>query len=278
MSRRVTEAITQTIGSGFNPRSLDDEFGILLLLLLAAVGFGVVRGWDRKRVGGLMFAAGVIVVGRAATGLVFVPGFVPAFPLAAVGIGAGIGSRRQLDRVVTVIALVGLPLVYATDYLGSKDAQWGGRYVLCSSLLLGVVGFVALLERARPLAWVAIALCAAMTLNGFVYFRDRSNDLARGWSQLAAVHADVIVSETPALFRDMGAFYDDNEQWLTISNPSQIAMAATIAEHHNAHTLAVLVPEDEPVTDIPGWRRVGSYVLRIPYNGSTTVATYARVS
>jgi len=276
LSQRVHEAVTTTLGSGLSPTRLDELFGVLIVVLLAAAGFGVVRGWDRTRIAALVLGAGIVVLGRAATGLVFVPGFAPAFPLAAVGIGAGIGSRRQLDRVVTVIALVGLPLVWATDYLGSKDAQWGGRYLLCSSVLLAVVGLVTMLGRFRAVAWATVVLCVAITLNGLVFMHNRSHDLAHGWAQLSSVHADVVVSEIPPLFREMGAYYRDDAHWLTVHDKAQLATAATIAEHHDARSLAVLLPDGDRVPSITGWQQTSTRVERMPYYGAPAVVTYGR--
>ena len=93
---------------------------------------------------------------RFAKGLGFVPGLVATTPLAALGLAARLAP---LGRRIAVFAIAALPLVWAFQYTGGAAPQWGGRYLLVSGLLLGVVGIVSLgridMVRARGLVVLA---------------------------------------------------------------------------------------------------------------------------
>ncbi len=66
-------------------------------------------------------------------GLGFVPGLLIASPFAAVGLALG---WRSDVRVITVMAVVALPLVWFFQYSGGAGPQWGARYTLLSGALL----------------------------------------------------------------------------------------------------------------------------------------------
>ena len=80
-------------------------------------------------------------VAGALSDLAFVPGLFVAFPLA---IGAVLVRARGKAQLVVVVAVGALPLVWAFQYLGGAGPQWGGRYILTSGVLLGVVATVRL--------------------------------------------------------------------------------------------------------------------------------------
>ncbi|MER3452384.1 MAG: hypothetical protein C4344_01410, partial [Acidimicrobiia bacterium] len=140
---RAREAAVTTLAV---QASLDNRTVIAGGLLVVLIGAGTVAALGRRAPPSRAIAP--LVAAAALYGVValrppgFVPGFLVAAPLASAGLVAGWG--RSFPRLVVVVALLALPLVWMFQFRGGAAPQWGGRYVLVSSLFLGVAGVVAL--------------------------------------------------------------------------------------------------------------------------------------
>ena len=115
--------------------------------------------------GGLVYLAGAV------GGLGFVPGMLAAFPMA---IAAVLAERRGASGMVLAISVGALPLVYAFQYVGGGAPQWGGRYTLASSILLGTLGITALRGRLVVLLRGLVALSVGVTVLGVLWLGERS--------------------------------------------------------------------------------------------------------
>src|SRR5206468_8571449 len=136
------------------------------------------RGWPRRH-GVELFLAGSLLLGaRLLTVVSFVPGFLPAFPFAIVGLF--LAWREPKLRMPAAIAVLALPVVWATSFTGGASPQWGGRYVLTTSLLLGVAGIAALSARADWMSRPVAILCALVTLFGTINLVARSRTVRDG--------------------------------------------------------------------------------------------------
>ena len=139
---RVQEAALTAVGlfPNLDRRSYAIGGAVLGLLLVLARASA-----SRARAGlAAVGAAGLVVLYavRFADGFGFVPGLIASTPLAAVGLAWA--ARRVEVRLVAAVALVSLPLVWAFQFPGGAPPQWGGRYILASGFLLGVLGVAAL--------------------------------------------------------------------------------------------------------------------------------------
>jgi hypothetical protein len=182
-------------------------------------------------------AAGIYVV-RATQGLGFVPGMTAAGPLAAAAFaGKGDGHRRTL----LVVALATLPLVWAFQFRGGAPAQWGGRYVLTSGLILTVVGVAAAEQLPHWSRAVGIGLSAAVTAFGLVWMSSRTHDVARAEERLYDRDETVLISRVAHLAREGGAFYRyGGRPWLTAVTDRQQADAVEVVRRTQAPTMAII--------------------------------------
>jgi hypothetical protein len=221
----------------------------------------------------LLGAAALLLIVRIHAGLSFVSGFVPALPITAFGIALAWRDPRR--RIVALIALVALPLVWLTQYTGGAGPQWGGRYVLCTSFLLAVVGIVATESLPHWSRVCALALCVGITLAGVRYLEIRSNQGAKAADAIAAMNDDVVVSRFAHLFREAGSQYTAQRQWLTALSDADLARAAGIARSHDATTVAV-IGEPGPKARLDGYRFTSRQPLRF-FSETLFVDSYRRV-
>jgi hypothetical protein len=203
--------------------------------------------------------AGAVYVVSAVGDLGFVPGLMPAFPIAI-----GVMVHRPSDRsgVVATMAVVALPLVWAFQYLGGAGPQWGGRYTLVSAVLLGVLALEALRDEVL-LRRGLLALTALVTAIGLVWMGVRTRAVDDLFTDLAAVDADVLIARDAFLLREGGAVVLD-EHWLTATGVDTYAVAVDVAERSGASTVAVVEPGATalPADAVPrGWQEVGHALL-----------------
>jgi len=170
-----------------------------------------------------LVGAGLLYLFVFGHGLGFVPGLLVASPFAAVGLVLG---WRADVRVVTVMAVVALPLVWFFQYSGGAGPQWGARYTLLSGALLLVVATV-VLEGRRAAFTGALAVAVLITGFGIAWLSVRSTWVASGMEQIVARHDQAIISGSQHLLREGGAFYGPHAHWLTAS-PAQLGRAARI--------------------------------------------------
>lgn len=249
---RLGEALRTTVGLNYASLSVEALAGgcIAFALVAAAVMLSTGRGRPRYQAE-LLGAAALLLVVRIHAGLSFVSGFVPALPITAFGIVLAWRDPRR--RIVALIALVALPCVWLLQYTGGAGPQWGGRYVLCTSFLLAVVGIVATESLPHWSRVVALALCVGITLAGVRYLEIRSNQGAHAADTIAAMQDDVVVSRFAHLFREAGSQYTPERHWLTALSDQDLARAAAIARRHDAATVAVIA-EPGPKARLAGYR------------------------
>jgi hypothetical protein len=205
-------------------------------------------GWCVLGVAGLGYAAWI------ADGLGFLPGLLVASPLAVVGLVAA-ARVRGAGRLVA-IGVLSLPLVWAFQYGGGANPQWGGRYELCTGLLLAVVGAVAL----EAMAWrrlVAVAaVCATVTGAGLAWLSVRSHSVAHAVSTIAARPGPIVASGSGLLhlWREGGGFYTPTRPWLTAERASELGPVARVLTQQAAPAFTLVTLDPAPVP-----ARIGPY-------------------
>jgi hypothetical protein len=232
------------------------------LLLLGAVLCAGAVAYGRRAAAAPNETPDVVQVGlgvglgaRLVAGLGFVPGALPAAPMAAVGVWSG---RRSPDhRWLVRTALLGPPLVLALQWSGNLVAQWGGRYLLTSGLLLTAAGCSVVAGEARgrrvPAGLVpAVAVCVLIGAFGAAWRIDRTTTIGGVIDQVQDVPADTVIVTTEAhLARDAGATYGDR-RWLVVGSPEEAELAAEVIAAEAPVTVVLVqrsavVPLDEVV-------------------------------
>jgi hypothetical protein len=213
--------------------------------------------------GAVADALAALLVLMRFTQLGYVPGLLVASPLAAAGLF--VCWRDRNARMLAVVALLALPVVWASSYTGSMAAQWGGRYVLVSGLLLATCACVVL--RHNPRALLATCLVAALvTAGGLLWLSERTHTIADGMEQILARHDEVLIARRDQLFREVGAFYTPSRHWLTAVTDHDLDRAVTVAQRSGAREFATVAPAGQANP-----RRLGDYV-----RGRTELVPYLR--
>jgi hypothetical protein len=253
-----------------------DPTSLTLSALAAASLVGTAVLAARRRTPGAV-ALGVVAVAvyllRAAEGLGFVPGLVATTPFAAAGLALG---WRPSARLVLAYGLVPVPLVIAFQYTGGALPQWGGRYLLLSGLLLGVVGVA---ERGRMPAWARrgfVGLAVGVTAFGLAWFSARTHQVAAAGERLEALGEPLLIAENGFLPREFGATYP-GQQWWAVSRRADLPAALALVDRAPVDRFGlVLADADGESPALPGWRRTGTD--RVPFVGGVdlAVARYER--
>jgi hypothetical protein len=245
---------------------------VALIVLIARRAAPPVQDWRIVRLAGI----GVIVlyVLRFAGGLGFIPGLFAAAPLAAVGLAWAWSGERS--RFVALIALVALPIVWAVQYTGGAGPQWGGRYILHSGLLLGVVGVVALGRLDRRVAVRVVFVAAFVTVFGVAWLSVRSHDVGEAGAALAGRPEPVLISRVGHLLREAG-WYADQRRWLTAVTDQDARAAAQIVTAAGFDRFA-LVDFDRPgeSTVLPGFSPAGDDRFEFLAGVRMRVTTYVK--
>jgi hypothetical protein len=272
---RLKEAALTSVG--LEPSfSASGEIGGLLVAALLALGVHRARRTVDARFAVLALAgAGVAYLLRIADGLGFVSGLTAAAPLTVVGLT--FGWARPLARPLLLCAGLTLPVVWATDFLGGAGPQWGGRYILLSGFLLGVVGIAALGATARWAAIVVAGLAVVVTAFGMVWMLVRTHQMAHAQAALARRPEAVLVSEVPHLAREGGAFAGlvEDRRWLTLSDPKFLPSALDVVRNAGLRTFALVQLRGQELPGpLSGWTRIGSQRLTLFDSGDLVVTTY----
>ena len=273
LADRVQQATTTATGLNGFTVSLDWIVGAAIVLLLGGGAWCLSRVDGPRLLGGAAFAfATVLYALRFSDGLGYVPGFLVASPLAAVGIVLAWG-RRDLWWP-TAVACLALPLVWATAYSDSMRPQWGGRYELASGALLAVVAVVVLAGRRVALAAV-LAVSLLVTGFGLAFLVQRSHSIADGMEAIVARHDAAVISLEPQLLREGGAFYTPERHWLTANGPAQLRRAVRIVQDAGDRELALLVPGGVAApAAIGGFTRADTQHLRVRPDEPLRVVRY----
>ncbi len=184
----------------------------------------------------LPFAVAVAVYALAlAGGLGFVSGALVAVPVAAVAALYRGGPWRAVLGA-TVVATV---LTWTFQLTGGAGPQWGGRYLLVPTLVLVVVGVLAL-RQSGPAALVPIVgLAAVVTAFGFAWLVHRSHVVDEFFDDLADRPEDVIVVTNGFLVREAGPAYEDH-RYLALGRGADLDGAVAVVEDAGLATFAVL--------------------------------------
>jgi len=252
---RVREAAVTAIAATSDGSPASMTLGALVAVLVA---LAVIR---RSLPAAL--AAGALVLARTAAGLDFVPGMLVATPPAAVGVAVA-WKRGRVGHYITLVAVASLPLVWAFQFAGGAGPQWGGRYILLSGFLLGVVGIVAIADAPVAIRNSVVALSVLVTALGMAWMVQRTHEIARGARQLEARSQPVLISGVGHLVREGGAVHD-LRRWLTAVNDADLRRAADVADAAGAARIGVV--------DVPGHPpplRLGRY-CRAAAAGSSRV-------
>jgi hypothetical protein len=260
LALRAREALTTTVGlfpdTGTGP------------LLVGAVAVGLI-GWAVWRTShpGDRRVARIAVVGavalfavRAVDGLGFVPGLAATAPFAVVGALLAWDRRvRTPGRDAAVMALVALPVVWLFQYSGGAVPQWGGRYVLTTTLVLSAVGIGAsgLLDK-----WMQVTLAGlsiAVAVFGLAWMSYRTHEVARAADTVGALDVPVVSSE-PFWLRELGATYTPESRWLSVRDLDHLPSATEVLDRADEPRFALLwLPHDagQAPPQVPGWAPTG---------------------
>jgi hypothetical protein len=216
--------------------------------------------------------AGVLYAVRFANGLEYVPGFLTASPLAAVGI-VFVWKRREL-WLPAAIAVLALPLVWVTAYSDTMRPQWGGRYALTSGAIFAV-GAVVVLARRRAALAAVLAVSLLVTAYGVVFLSDRSHAIADGMAAIVARHDDAVISLEAHLLREGGAFYTPGRHWLTATDQRQLDQAVRIVGEAGDREFALIVPDELRVpAQLGGFTRTATARVTVRPDQPLRVVTY----
>lgn len=269
---RVEEALLNAAALTPDLDPLASLIGLVSLGLLMHVFWRASRQGDAGPA--VLAAAGVgtLYAIRFAAGPGFVPGLAAATPLAAAGLV--LGWRTVAGRYVLGVALVSLPLVWATQFPGGAAPQWAGRYLLVSGLLLGVAGVVALPALRAWTRNAAVGLAVVITAFGLVWMSMRTHDFARALANLNRRPEPVLVSRVGHLAREGGAFYGDH-LWLTAPTEADQRFAVHVIEAAGLKRFGLVEPSLGRVEHrIAGWRRAGRDEVVLVDDLRLTVTTY----
>jgi len=272
LSVRAKDALVTSVGLNRFPEAADWTLGALIVAAVVAATVVLLRANPtRRRLAWILL--GIAVYGYLMwfrTGLGFLPGALTASPLAAAGIAtlvwrSDVGDPDGLHskiRRTGLVALVALPAVWLFQYSGGTTAIWGGRYLLCSSTILGVLGTLALRALPRAAAVVLVALALAVTGSGLVWMSVRTNAVADGWARLDRVHGPLVMAGEVQLMREAGAFYATDKPWLAAADNRALSAAVDAADRSGADRLTLLSLDQRP-RDLGPYRRDRSGSLEL---------------
>ena len=275
----LTVRVEEAIITGISPMAGTgvEALGLALLLggLLVALGLMADRDWGDQRV--IVIGLGAIALLTALDflidGMRFVPGMLATTPLA--GIALARGWQAGAIRAVTIIAVGALPIVFMTQFAGGASAQWGGRYILTTGLLLSVVAVVRFdAGRARRTMHAVATAGAVVTLVGVAWAAQRTHAFADVGRALVERPEPALVFHDPFLAREPGPLALDRP-WLAAPTEELRAEAATVLD---AAAIAEFAYVDydlgRPVPEIPGFEMVDEAFLPLVNDLQVRVTTF----
>ncbi len=270
---RVDDALTTFVGLNNYHTPTDWVFGALTVAVLAVAVFFAFDASRRRLAPVLVAIAALLWLVPLSDGLGFLPGLLTASPLAVVGIC--VAGRDRAFRIPAAIALGSLPLVWAFQYSGGANPQWGGRYVLLSGFLLAVIGATMLERVPRAVTTACVALAVFVTLAGVRWLEVRSNQVADGMGTIVATKDVVVVRGLPHLLREAGASYSPTRRWLTAETDDELpdALDVVAATGDERFRLVGRRAAQTP-RELDGWTRVSRRDVRLVGDISLSVAEY----
>lgn len=242
--------------NGFDGLALVD--GFLLFGTLLWLGWSMVSGRSLRpaaQAAGLVWGVSLVLLIWLGPG--FVPGLVPAAPLATLGLVAGIHRRRW---IVLALGLGPLPLVLATAFSGGSLVQWGGRYQLTTGLVLVVLALSLVgglrSENGRPPGVVLALVGVSVFITGFgvLWGIERTRAVATDWDTLGALTDpdDVVVWRDPVFAREAGAFMP-GRRWLAAPHDEQQVFLASALSSQNVEAFVWLDDPDGELESFAGF-------------------------
>ncbi|MEO7555329.1 MAG: hypothetical protein ABIV94_01830, partial [Acidimicrobiales bacterium] len=279
------------VGSGLGQRSRDslltffglfqgsDNLAILLGVVcvggLVALALGVrQRSGAALRWGTALTVASYVM--RVVSGTQFIPGTIPASPMAPLGAVDGMrpgpggqGGAGALGRPLVLGSLAAAPLVWALSWRGDLVAQWGGRYTITTGILLTIVAAAALERRPPPRgAAVVVLLGAVITVSmlGAIWHVQRARSVDSAMAAVNRVDPDVvIVTAIPHLGREAGTRYRDR-RWLRLDEASQTPALAKVLLSSGVQAIDLMeLDSTDAAPPVPGY--VASTVRHVDYLG-----------
>lgn len=225
--QRLEQAALTTVGLLPTTSHAALALGAMATGGLVLIGVALRRP-DRRialALGSTAITVGAVV--RAIEGLGFIPGALPAAPLAGGAFGTG---RNPVRRLLVATAIGALPLVWAVQWRGGLEAQWGGRVTLLTGVLLTVVGAVSA-EHAgwrTPASMVLVATTVVVSAVGVAWHVERTRTVGDAFDDLAALTGDhVVVTTYDHLPREGGAA-TVGLRWLQCDEP-ELTEAVAVA-------------------------------------------------
>jgi len=285
VSFRVKEGLTTLLSP---MPSLDPTYVAYGVLFALGVGLWAMAAAGRApkpcaALGGIVVV--VVVLLRVQSGLGFWPGMVATTPMVAVGLALGWTSPAK--RLVTAMGLAALPLVVAFQFPGGAIPQWGGRYMLLSGFLVGVVGIASLTPLPRESRLGLMGLSLLVTALGFGWLVVRTHGVGEAGEVLAARPEAVLISPEGFPPREFGATWG-SKRWLStlgrddlpgaVSNGrNDLRAAVDIVRQSGAPTFAIVTGSvDHPFPDFPGFREVSRSSVPFVPGAEFVVVSYAR--
>ncbi|MEZ5244084.1 MAG: hypothetical protein R2707_03235 [Acidimicrobiales bacterium] len=251
----------------------------LLFALLVALGVKADAPATEQRMiwAGLAAVAALTVLDLLIDGLRFVPGMAATTPLAVFGLARGL--RRGPARAVTAMALAALPVVWMTQFAGGASAQWGGRYILPSGLLLLVVAVVTYdTGRAHETMRKVAVAGLAITIVGLAWAIVRTHGVADAGRVLADRPEDALLFHDPFLAREPGPLGLD-ERWLAAPTAALVAEAGEVLAAAGVERVGYVDYDiGREVPDIPGYVPVGESTIGLVNDLRLRIVTFERTS
>ena len=277
---RLREGLQTTFGLGSDSSSGPIVISILSVALIAYL---IVR--SRRGNGDtptllfvtLMTCVALVYVTTFIGGLGFVSGIAGAAPLAVAGAVSIWRLPANLkQRTAVIAALVALPIIWAFQWTGGAGAQWGGRYMLTSTLILLAAAVPSLPKLRPPTPHFMVGLSVVVTLFGLTWMSARTHDTARLFATLNARSEPVLVSDVGMQFvpREGGATYGKH-RWLTTKSPSDRIRASKVVRDAGFTSFGLVATEpSRPPKQIGAFHR-GS-TTSVPWFSDVTlsVTTY----
>lgn len=237
---RLQEGLTTLFATYSSSAWLAILSGALAVGLLLVAVHRAPRG---DRAGGVAAAvASTALIGLPALdGLGWVPGGWVAFPAAGLGLLAL--THAGALRWTVVACLVAYPVTWASQYLEAALPQWGGRYALTITLVLGTCGLCAVATMGRDALLVAVVPCVMVTAVGIAWMSYRTHEIDRLFDQLVERPEDVVFAKYGVFVREGMAAYDER-LWLAAGHgtdaAADLAEATELVEDAGLHTIGVL--------------------------------------
>ena len=249
-STRLEEAAVTTVAFGGRPGV---GLGDAVTALHVIVSWRRIRGRFPLLAGGAWAATVGSYLVVIAGGLGFVPGLVPTAPSTVAA--SPIPQERRRHVLVVVIAVGAVPLVLLFQYLGGAGPQWGGRYLLPTSFLLAVAGWVRLAATDRRVTALFVGISVLITAYGLVWLQARSHAVERAVARIERRPEEVIVSSVGHLAREGGATYGER-RWLTRLPGETAAGLTAVLDGAGVERVATVELRTDRPRSLPGFRLV----------------------